>query len=141
MDLDGLVESATLERMRRAASGEDVRRMLRIASLRPGDVGVLRARVASVAPARTFRRKNGTEGLVGRVTFDDGTGEVDGVLWDDLNRLKPTLQRQSPTDSGPTGFPLQKCPQVRFCAVQSLCAATVSVCGDLWLPRTATDLI
>lgn len=87
MDLDGLVESATLERMRRAEAGDDVRRVLRIASLRPGDVGVLRARVASVAPARTFRRKNGTEGLVGRVTFDDGTGEVDGVLWDDLNRL------------------------------------------------------
>lgn len=87
MDLTGLVDDATAQRAARAAAGEDVRRRLRIAALKPGDVGVLQATVRSIAPPRTFRRKNGSEGLIGRVTFDDGTGEVDGVLWDDLNRL------------------------------------------------------
>ena len=87
MDLTGLVDDATLHRMQEAAAGKDVRRHLRIGTARPGDVGFLRATVKSVAPARTFRRKNGSEGLIGRVALDDGTGEVEAVLWDDQNRL------------------------------------------------------
>lgn len=87
MDLRNLVDEATQERLAHLQAGHDVSRRLRIATMRPGDVGVLEATVRTTAPARTFRRKNGTEGLVGRVTLDDGTGEVDAVLWDDMNRL------------------------------------------------------
>lgn len=86
MDLRGRVDDATLARLD-AAKTTDVSRTLRIGQLKPGDVGVLRATVASIAPPRTFSRKNGTEGIVGRVTFHDGTGEADAVLWDDMNRL------------------------------------------------------
>lgn len=86
MDLTGLVAPETRERLLRAEAGVDVSRRLRIASLQTGDVGVLAAEVLHVAPTRTFRRKNGTEGLIGQVTLSDGTGEVDLVLWDGENQ-------------------------------------------------------
>ena len=69
-----------------ARAATPVERRLRIGSIDVGDFGVLQAKVVQVAPAKLFRRRNGSEGLVGRVTLDDGTGEIDLVLWDDENR-------------------------------------------------------
>lgn len=62
-------------------------RRLRVADLEPGQVGVLEAVVQGVAPVRPYPRKRGGEGLVGRVTLSDGSGEVELVLWDDETRL------------------------------------------------------
>ncbi len=77
----------TADRLERARTGEEVARRLRIAALDVGASGVLRALVTRAGEVRTFRRKRGGEGLIGRVTLDDGTGEVDLVLWDDETRL------------------------------------------------------
>lgn len=85
--MEDLLDEATSQRLRRAKAGEDVARYLRIASLQPGDAGVLRAEVVHVQSPRTFNRRNGTQGLVGRVSLTDGTGEADLVLWDEENRL------------------------------------------------------
>lgn len=80
------LEPATQARLRRARDGEDTSVRLRVITLEPGRSGVLEATVRHVAPARTFARKRGGEGLLRRVTLDDGTGEVDLVLWDDEGR-------------------------------------------------------
>jgi len=87
MDLDGLVPPETAERWRRAQAGQDLARRLEIRSLQPGDVGVLEGEVRSVSGIRTYSRKRGGQGTLGRVTLADGTGEVDLVLWDGELRL------------------------------------------------------
>ncbi|HLF16469.1 MAG TPA: OB-fold nucleic acid binding domain-containing protein [Candidatus Thermoplasmatota archaeon] len=87
MEPDGLLEPSTAERLRRARSGEEVARRLRVADLEVGDVGILEAVVRTVSPVRSYNRKRGGEGLLCRVTLEDGSGEVDLVLWDDEARL------------------------------------------------------
>lgn len=80
------LEPATAARLERARAGEDTSVRLRVIALEPGRSGVLEATVRHVAPPRTFQRKRGGEGRLQRVTLDDGTGEVDLVLWDDEAR-------------------------------------------------------
>ncbi|HUR61137.1 MAG TPA: hypothetical protein VM286_02070 [Candidatus Thermoplasmatota archaeon] len=84
--LEGLVDEATLARLRRARAGEDAPNRLRIATLAPGDVGVLEAAVVQVHPARPYARKRGGAGELVRVTLADASGEADLVLWDDEAR-------------------------------------------------------
>lgn len=84
--LDGLVDAATAARLARVRGGEDPARRLRVATLEPGQAGVLDVQVRAVGPARTYARRNGGQGLLQRVTLADGTGEVDLVLWDDERR-------------------------------------------------------
>jgi hypothetical protein len=83
MDLDGLVEPATLKRLRQAQEGHDTSRHLAIAALAPGGVGILEATVAQVGAVRDYTRKRGGKGELCRVILSDGTAEVDLVLWDD----------------------------------------------------------
>lgn len=83
---DDLVEAATAARLARARAGEDVARRLQVGTLAPGEVGVLDVQVRGVAPARTYDRKRGGQGLLQRVTLADASGEVDLVLWDDETR-------------------------------------------------------
>src|SRR5688572_6749401 len=80
---DDLLEPATAARLARARAGEDVSRRLQVATLEPGQAGVLDVQVRAIAPSRTYSRKRGGEGLLQRVTLADATGEVDLVLWDD----------------------------------------------------------
>lgn len=88
---EDLLEPATAARLARARAGEDVARRLQVATLEPGQVGVLDAQVRAVAPSRTYDRKRGGQGLLQRVTLADATGEVDLVLWDDeLRHTGPT---------------------------------------------------
>lgn len=85
-----LVDAATQARL---DAGDGPRR-LTVAELAPGAWGVLEARVARAGTVRPYRRKQGGEGLLGRVTLADPTGEVELVLWDDETRLlrEPHLQ-------------------------------------------------
>lgn len=80
---DDLLAPATAARLARARAGGDVARRLQVANLEPGDNGVLEVQVRGVAPARTYERKRGGQGLLQHVTLADATGEVDLVLWDD----------------------------------------------------------
>jgi hypothetical protein len=80
---DDLLEPATAARLARARAGEDVSRRLQVATLEPGQAGVLEVQVRALAPSRTYSRKRGGEGLLQRVTLADATGEVDLVLWDE----------------------------------------------------------
>lgn len=57
--------------------------LLTVGQLRPGAFGVLRVVVDRIQPVHTFTRKDGTEGVLRRVTLADATGEVDMVLWGD----------------------------------------------------------
>ncbi len=75
--------AATRSRLERAQAGEDVRRHLSIATLEPGVFGVLQCTIVQVHPVQTYRRKQGGEGLLGRVRLSDGTREAELVLWDD----------------------------------------------------------
>jgi hypothetical protein len=81
--MEGLVDGATLERLRRARAGTDLPNRLALARLAPGDVGMVEATVAQVHPARGYGRKGGGQGELCRVTLRDGSGEADLVLWDD----------------------------------------------------------
>lgn len=87
MDAAPELDPATLERLERTRAGEDTSLRLRAATLEPGRSGVLEATVRQVSPPRTFQRKRGGEGSLQRVTLDDGTGEVELVLWDDEARF------------------------------------------------------
>lgn len=80
---DDLLDPAAAARLARARAGEDVARRLKVATLEPGDVGILEVQVRGLAPARTYDRKRGGQGLLQRVTLADASGEVDLVLWDD----------------------------------------------------------
>jgi hypothetical protein len=80
---DDLLEPATAARLARARAGEDVARRLHVATLEPGQAGVLDVQVRALAPSRAYSRKRGGEGLLQRVTLADASGEVDLVLWDD----------------------------------------------------------
>lgn len=83
---DDLLRPGTAARLARARGGEDPARRLRVATLEPGQVGVLDVQVRAVGPARPYDRRRGGQGLLQRVTLSDGTGEVDLVLWDDERR-------------------------------------------------------
>ncbi|MFA5945107.1 MAG: hypothetical protein WC876_11655 [Candidatus Thermoplasmatota archaeon] len=88
---DDLLEPATAARLASARSGEDVAHRLQVASLEPGQVGVLDVQVRAIAASRPYTRKRGGEGLLQRATLADATGEVDLVLWDDeLRHTAPT---------------------------------------------------
>jgi hypothetical protein len=87
VDLDGLIDGPTAERWKRAEAGQDLRRRLDVASLEPGLVGVLYVTVRSLSGVRSYQRKRGGQGTLGRVTLADATGEVDLVLWDDELRM------------------------------------------------------
>jgi hypothetical protein len=80
---DDLLDPLAAARLARARAGEDVARKLMVSALEPGDVGVLEVQVRALAPARTYDRKRGGQGLLQRVTLADASGEVDLVLWDD----------------------------------------------------------
>jgi hypothetical protein len=77
---------ATQARLARAQEGQEVVRRLTVAALEPGQNGVLEVEVRAIAPARTFSRTRGGDGLLQRVTLADDSGEVDLVLWDDETR-------------------------------------------------------
>lgn len=81
--MEDLLEAATAARLARAAAGESVERRLQVIALRPGDAGVLDVEVVRWGPTRSYNRKRGGTGQMARITFADGTGEVDMVLWDD----------------------------------------------------------
>lgn len=88
---DDLLEPATAARLARARTGEDVSRRLQVATLEPGQAGVLDVQVRALSPSRTYPRKRGGEGLLQRVTLADATGEVDLILWDEeLRHAGPT---------------------------------------------------
>jgi len=74
-------------RARAHQAGRPTPRLLALGNLEPGDVGVVEGEVRQVHPVRPFVRRRGGEGLVGRVTLGDATGEADLVLWDDETRL------------------------------------------------------
>lgn len=84
---EGLLTDAVAGRLARARGGADEARRLDIGTLVPGAVGVVEATVAAVRPVRTFRRRDGREGTIGRVTLRDATGEADLLLWDGDNAL------------------------------------------------------
>lgn len=81
--LEGRVDAAAWQRLQRARSGADLPNLLRLATLAPGDVGVVEATVAQVHPARPYARRGGGQGELCRVTLADASGEADLVLWDD----------------------------------------------------------
>ncbi len=79
---EGLFDADTLARL------DSVReRRLRVADLDVGVWGVIDVVVDQVHPPRTFRRKNGSDGTVSRVTLSDDTGTIDMVLWDGEGEL------------------------------------------------------
>lgn len=82
-ELGALVDDATNARL---AQGPRPR-TLRVASLEPGDVGLLNVEVRSVGAVRSFTSKAGREGTLRRVTLGDPSGEVDIVLWGDETNL------------------------------------------------------
>ncbi|MFO1536140.1 MAG: hypothetical protein ABR586_10780 [Thermoplasmatota archaeon] len=81
--MEGLVDAAAWQRLQRARSGADLPNLLRLATIAPGDVGVVEATVAQVHPVRPYNRKRGGQGELCRVTLADASGEADLVLWDD----------------------------------------------------------
>jgi hypothetical protein len=81
--VEGLLDAATWQRLQRARSGGDLPNLLRLATLAPGEVGIVEATVAQVHPARPYDRKRGGQGELCRVTLADASGEADLVLWDD----------------------------------------------------------
>jgi hypothetical protein len=83
---DDLLRPETAARLSLARAGADPARRLRVATLEPGQAGVLDVEVRAVGPARPYDRRRGGQGLLQRVTLADGTGEVDLVLWDDERR-------------------------------------------------------
>jgi hypothetical protein len=81
--VEGLVDAAAWQRLERARAGTDLPNLLRLATLAPGDVGVVEATILQVHPVRSYSRKRGGQGDLGRVTLADASGEADLVLWDD----------------------------------------------------------
>lgn len=77
------MDAAAWQRLQRARSGADLPNLLRLATIAPGDVGVVEATVAQVHPVRPYNRKRGGQGELCRVTLADASGEADLVLWDD----------------------------------------------------------
>ncbi len=77
MHLDG----PTQARLDDAMAGMHSPKLLRVADLRPGDIGVLTVRVLDL-DHRGFRRKDGSDGRLCRVRLTDGSAEVALVLWD-----------------------------------------------------------
>jgi hypothetical protein len=80
---DPSLSPAVAERLDRARSGHDESRHLTVAGLAPGMFGVLNVTIVQVHPIQTYRRKQGGDGLLGRLRVADATGEVELVLWDD----------------------------------------------------------
>jgi len=80
---DDLLPADVAARLARARAGGDESVRLRIATLEPGQAGVLDVQVRAIGPVRTYARRRGGEGLLQRVTLADATGEADLVLWDD----------------------------------------------------------
>jgi hypothetical protein len=83
----GLLGPATEARLRQALAGTDVALRLHLGALQAGATGVVEAAVRQVHPVRPYVRKNGGNGLIGKVTLADATGEAVLVLWDDETRL------------------------------------------------------
>lgn len=69
-------------RLERARAGGDEAHHLEIGAMKAGVVGVLDAKLAQLQPVRTFTRKNGTEGRIGRATLSQHGADVELVLWD-----------------------------------------------------------
>lgn len=82
---DGVLPPAEVARL---ATIQEQRRT--VAELDVGVWGVLDVVVDHLSPPRTFRRKNGSEGTIQRVTLSDATGTIDLVLWDGEGELTKT---------------------------------------------------
>jgi len=81
------LDPAVAARARAALAGRPSPRLLALGALVPGDAGIVEAQVRQVHPLRPFARARGGDGLVGRVTLGDASGEANLVLWDDETRL------------------------------------------------------